>query len=461
MSYKKRFKNLIIRKEAMALSCVLSAALILTGCSANMAEATGGNEYFTDRDRNALIDDNKAVVVTFNGDKADIDYRGMDESVARITTDEKGKVSLNINKEGTFILKGQSPYAEILVDADNTSKVELVLDSVDITDKDGAVIFVKKADKTFINCAVDSVNKISDTGDDYTDETGANAVIYSRDDVVIHGSGKLEVTGNYKNGIVCENDIKILNSDLSIKAKKTAITANDSLRISEGKLTLESGTDGLHVDEGFFYEENSNITVSCEDDAVHATTDLTIGGGELNITKCREGLEGHNILINGGDIMINAIDDTVNAYGEGDEPPCLTVKNGNLTLISEGDCLDSNGAVIIDGGNLILSSSAMDDDGTIDAVGGLILNGGTLVAMGKSKGSEVVSDSSRQNFIYADTEQVIPAETDLRITDSNSTELLSTKAIKDYTSVFFTTGGLKKGTYHVIMGEKDVTTDLK
>ena len=159
--------------------------------------------------------------------------------------------------------------------------------------------------------------------------------------------------------------------------------------------------------------------------------------------------------------MINAIDDTINAYGEGDEPPCLTVKDGNLTLVSEGDCLDSNGAVIIDGGNLILSSSAVDDDGTIDAVGGLILNGGTLVAMGKSKGSEVVSDSSRQNFIYADTEQVIPAESKLRITDGSSNELLSINAIKDYSSVFFTTGGLKKGTYHVIMGENDVTTDLK
>ncbi|MBR6402718.1 MAG: carbohydrate-binding domain-containing protein [Eubacterium sp.] len=450
MSYKKHLRNLMI-----------VATFLLTGCSVNMAEATGGNEYFTDRDRNAVVDENKSAVVNFIGDKADIDYRGLDESTAKVSTGDSGKVSLMINKEGTFILKGNSPYAEIVVDTDNASKVELVLDSVELTNIDGAVLFVKKADKTFINCAADSVNKFSDTGEKYTDETGANAVIYSRDDVVFHGSGKLDVNGGYKYGIVSENDIKILGIELSVQAKKTAITANDSLRISDGKLTLVSGTDGLHVDEGFFYEENSNISVTCEDDAIHATTDLTIGGGELNITRCREGLEGHNVLINGGDIMINAIDDTMNAYGEGDEPPCLTVKDGNLTLLSEGDCLDSNGAVIIDGGNLILSSKAEDDDGTIDALGGLYINGGTLIATGRSKVSEVVNDGSRQNYIYATSDKVIPAGHSLRITDDSSNELLAVSPSEDYSSVFFTTSGMKKGSYHVIMGDDDVVTELK
>jgi hypothetical protein len=58
-----------------------------------------------------------------------------------------------------------------------------------------------------------------------------------------------------------------------------------------------------------------NINIEADDDAVHAEIELTINNWDINITKSYEWLEAQQITINDGNINIVSSDDGINAAG--------------------------------------------------------------------------------------------------------------------------------------------------
>ena len=55
------------------------------------------------------------------------------------------------------------------------------------------------------------------------------------------------------------------------------------------------------------------MTLSSNDDGIHADNTLVISDGTIDIAKCYEGLEAAAISIDGGAISITASDDGINA----------------------------------------------------------------------------------------------------------------------------------------------------
>ena len=62
-----------------------------------------------------------------------------------------GKKDITIDKEGSYILRGELENGSVIIDADKESKISLVLDGVSIHSKDFAAIYVKQADKLVIS----------------------------------------------------------------------------------------------------------------------------------------------------------------------------------------------------------------------------------------------------------------------------------------------------------------------
>lgn len=308
--------------------------------SENSSSATeitylNADDMFTDRDKEVGYDEDTATAITLSDNASSCDSSSVSISDNTIT----------ITDEGTYLLTGSLSDGQVIVDADD-KKVQLVLDSVDINCDTSAALYVKAADKVFVTLASDSENTLNNTNDFVAiDDNNIDAVIFSKDDLTLNGSGTLTVTAKYGHGIVSKDDLVITSGTYQITAAKHALSGQDSVRIADGILTLNAGTDGIHSEntdddtKGFIYIANGDISITADsdgfdaeetlqvdggnievaagDDGLHADGDLIITDGTINVTKSYEGLEGMTVTVEDGDISVVSSDDGINAAGDG------------------------------------------------------------------------------------------------------------------------------------------------
>lgn len=351
------------------------------------ATSTANSDYFTDTDLTDTYDEATASTVSLSGSSAKVSGDGVAVSGSTVT----------ISAAGTYIISGESDGVQILVDAADSDKVQIVLNGVTMTGSD-ALIAVKEADKVVITSTAGSSNTIEDsehTNDDYS------AAIYSKSDLTFNGSGSLTVTGNYNNAIKGSDDVKFTGGTYNITSTvKHAISANDALNIVNSDMTLKAAEDAIHSDNdedtelGNIYIQSGNFVINAGDDAIHASNTLTIDNGTIDIQSCVEGIEGKTVTINDGTIKIVSSDDGINgsdwASTAGDMQMqvgvSVTINGGDITIdMAEGDtdAIDSNGDLTITGGNItITGQSAFDYDGTGTYTGGtLTVNGETVTEL--------------------------------------------------------------------------------
>ena len=294
----------------------------------------------------------------------------------------------SITSAGTYVFTGIASGVTITVEAGDEDKVQLVLDGVSISNKDFPCIYVKNADKVFVT-TTGTENSLFVTGT-FTDDgtTNTDAVIFSKDDLVLNGTGTLNISSS-DNGISCKDDLKITGGTYYISSQSDALEANDSVYIEDGAIVIKTGEDGVHVENdeddtsGSFYMGGGSLTITAGDDAVHATTILQIDGGEINISAA-EGLEATWVQINGGTISITAADDGINgAHKSSAYTPTVEINGGTITIdmgAGDTDAVDSNGNLYINGGTLdITAQSAFDYDGMAEYNGGTIIVNGVQV----------------------------------------------------------------------------------
>jgi hypothetical protein len=94
------------------------------------------------------------------------------------------------------------------------AKVQLVLDGVSITNTDSPAIYVVSADKCFVT-TTDSVSTLTVTGTFAADgDTNIDAVIFSKDDLVLNGTGTLNISST-GNGITSKDDLTVTGGTYS------------------------------------------------------------------------------------------------------------------------------------------------------------------------------------------------------------------------------------------------------
>ena len=295
---------------------------------------------------------------------------------------------ITISTEGVYVLSGSAKNVTVVVDAGDEDKVQLVLDGLCVTNDDSPVIYGKNADKIFVTTAEGSENSLSVTGTFTADgSTNTDAVIFSRDDLVLNGLGSLEISST-DNGISGKDEIKITGGVLRVSAADHGIEANDGIAVADGTITVTSRQkDGLHAEneddsrEGWIYIGGGTLNVSAADDGLHAVSIVRIDGGSIEI-KAAEGIEGTWVQINDGEISISASDDGINGARKSSAyTTCVEINGGSLNItMGQGDTdgIDSNGNLIITGGTISVSGqSAFDYDGTLTHTGGTIIVNGT------------------------------------------------------------------------------------
>lgn len=297
--------------------------------------------------------------------------------------------TLNITEAGIYVISGTAENCTIKVEVDSEEKVQLVLDGVSITNEDFPAIYVVSADKCFITTTEGSVNSLSVTGNFTADgETNTDAVIFSKDDIVLNGLGSLDIYSAYGNGISCKDDLKVTGGTYTINCAKDAVEANDSIAVCGGSFTINTNKDGLHCENdeddsvGSIFIADGSFTISASSDGIQGTTVVQIDGGEFNITSS-EGIEATYIQINGGTINIDASDDGINAARKSSLYTPTIEFNGGYTTVSMGqgdtDAIDANGYIYVNGGTIDVTAPTSSFDYDMGAE----YNGGTIIINGE------------------------------------------------------------------------------
>ena len=308
-----------------------------------------------------------------------------DTSEAQKITVADNKI-IDITDEGVYTINGSAENCTIRVNADDSAKVQLVLDGVDIVNEDFTAIYVLSADKVFIT-TTDSENTLTVSGQFTADgENNTDAVIYSKDDLVLNGTGTLNVTSYYGNGITCKDDMKITGGTYNVKSALDAFEANDTISVYDGNFNITTNKDGFHCEndeaEGSITISDGTFTINGGSDGIQACAVLQIDGGDFNITAA-EGLEATYIVINDGNITIDASDDGINAVTNTNAYETAILFNGGNVNVSMGqgdtDAIDSNGSIYVNGGtiNITAQMSSFDYDRTAE------FNGGTIIVNGQ------------------------------------------------------------------------------
>ena len=439
MSYRR--KKLLVLFCATALSVTTVAGctgknsstdnIVSTETEVNAEETAAQSEtgtfssadMFTERDLAGTYEESGAVYVTLSDD-------GITGETDGVVIDGQ---TVTITEEGTYIFSGTLSEGQIVVDADD-AKVQIVLDNVDITCATNAAVYVKSADKVFVTLAEGSQNTLRNT-DEYVaiDDNNIDAVIFSKSDLTLNGTGSLTIVSAEGHGIVSKDDLKITGGTYDITAAGHALSGKDSVRIADGTFVLTAGKDGIHSEnedneeKGYIYIADGDFTITSDGDGMDAsnivqiedgTFDITAGGGAANSLKTHEsdmpGGPGGGMPQNGerpdGEDMpeMGEKPDGANMPEMGEKPDGanmpqdtttdesgtstkgikadgdMYLKGGTYQIDSADDSIHSNANITIADGTYTLATG---DDG-VHADDALIVNGGTITVTESYEGLE-------------------------------------------------------------------------
>ncbi len=399
----------------------------VTGESISVPQnAVDPSGLFSDRDLAGTYDEN-GTVITFSGSSAQIQGAGAMLSGSTVI----------INREGTYILRGTMDNGMVLVSADSSAKVQLVLDTVSIHSATSAPIYVRNADKTFITLAPGSTNVLSNGGSFVAvDDNNIDAVIFSKDDLTLNGTGRLTVTSPAGHGIVSKNELTIAGGSYAITAASHGLAGQDSICIAGAILQIDAGKDGLQAEhdedaqKGFVYIKDGSLNITCAGDGVSASAFMQLDGGSFTVTagggyvngeehtsndwggpggpggapggRPRSGTAtaaeetatsakgfkaGGVLIVNGGTFTLDTADDTFHSGGD------LTVTGGQITLSSGDDAFHSDATLSITGGTIVIERSYEGLEGLSIAV-----TGGHITVTATDDGMNAAGGSDESGF---------------------------------------------------------------
>lgn len=161
-----------------------------TSSSSSSIVSSTNIEYGLD-DANTDYSGNIITLITMNGNEVAIDGNG-----AAFTNG-----NIEITKSGVYYFNGTLDNGQVIIESNDENTVWLVFDGIDITYESGAPIFVKEAEKTIITLKEGSDNYLKD-GENYVlnEDEEPTATLFSKDDLIINGSGSLNISANYNDG---------------------------------------------------------------------------------------------------------------------------------------------------------------------------------------------------------------------------------------------------------------------
>lgn len=342
----------------------------------------------------------------------DLTYGEGDEKDAHTKEEAMAHTVVHISQPGTYRLNGELSKGQIAVDlgeeaeGDPEAVVTLILNNVDITcDVAPAIIFYN-----VYECGdTDTENASKDID---TTTAGANIVIADGTTNTVNGSYVARI---YK------PDSVVLSKDGTEVEDAKKLHKYDGALYSKMSMNIEGGTDNSGI-----------LNINAENEGLDSELHLTINGGNINIVSGNDG--------------INTNEDGVSV---------TTINNGVLNILvngntGEGDGIDSNGWLVINGGTVITSACADSADAGIDSDMGIHINGGTVISSGHML--DRIEDDG-QNYVVFNFAQMQDDNETIFIKDEDSNVVMEYLPQNSFSVLIFSAPELKEGTYTLWKGD--------
>ena len=436
--------------------------------------------------------DKNALAESVNVDTNDDDYienTTFDKTItvtfsqsgnASVSGDESGIVSINGNdviatnntdQVIKYVLTGET--GDGFFKLYSTKKQAIVLNSVSITNPDGAAINNQSKKRTFIVLNDGTKNYLSDGANysDATDSEDMKGCFFSEGQLIFSGSGYLEVDANCKAGIRSDDYVRTMpkaniwvdaSSGNGIRGNEAVILTGGVVNINvtgtadkgistDGEVRIDGGRTTIFTSGGYEYDSDENDYSACS--GIKADSVININGGELNIKSTGTGGKGLNcddeinindgvvrIITTGkrqkdskgsvspkgikadGKITVSGGQTQVRLEGTGDGTEGIESKSeihieaGTVESYSYDDAINSAGNLYIDGGYVYARSYNND---AIDANKNLYINGGVVIAEGAGQ-PECGLDAAEQYKAYINGGTVIAIGGGMQAIDSSS-----------------------------------------
>lgn len=420
------------------LAILLAGMLVFTGCGQNEGGQSGGEQNGNGQQNVSVEYDGVEIVlsdaeITVDGETIatdedshvyvanDIVYyeSGKDFTYGEGTDADSHSVQeaaehrvVHITKAGTYILSGTLSKGQIAVDLGEDAKkdpnavVTLVLNGVDVTcEVAPAVIFYN-----VYECGDDDADKAIKDVD--TSAAGANVILADGSTNIVRGSYVARI---YK---------------------------PDSVELNDAGTEVEDAKKLHKYDAAFYSCKSMNMNGGPE------------GTGCLMIYAENEGLDSElHLTINGGNITIHSGNDGINTNEDG--VSVTTINGGNLRIqvtgeTGEGDGIDSNGWLVINGGTVIAEACSVSADAGVDSDMGIHVNGGTLIATGHMLDQIENGGQTYAVFRFAQEQK---GGDPISLKNAESVTVMEYQPENNYSILVMSSPDLQEGTYTLWSGE--------
>ena len=333
------------------LACLIVVVLLLSGCRSKEQKIEGtqinlSDNKITVNGQKITSDVTQAVYsandIVFYLAGQDFTYGEGEKQDEHEQSEADAHTVVHITKPGRYVLSGTLSLGQIAIDlgedaeTDPNAVVTLILNNVDITCKVApAIIFYN-----VYECS--NSDEETATKDVDTKNAGANVVIADGTENNINGSYVAKI---YKSYELSEDGKEVVDS------KK--LHKYDGAFYSKKTMNINGGDKGTGI-----------LNIKAENEGLDTELHLTINGGIINITSGNDG--------------INTNEDNVSV---------TTINGGTLNILcdgstGEGDGIDSNGWLVINGGTITAQACSSSGDAGIDSDKGIYINGGKVIASG-------------------------------------------------------------------------------
>ncbi len=217
-------------------------------------------------------------------------------------------------------------------------------------------------------------------------KTKAPSCISADENITIDGGTLLLTsTGSGGKGLSCDGDFVMNGGEVTIKTSGGVFVYQNGVEYPN----YTGNTDRIASD----YKSSAK--------GVKADGNVTINGGNINVTTTGNGSEGIEskavLTINDGTVVVNSLDDGINSSSH------LHINGGNVTVVATGnDGIDSNGNIYIAGGTILAFGAgsvecgldANDEQGYT-----VVISGGEVLAVGGNNSVPSASSGSTQPYV--------------------------------------------------------------
>ena len=328
-----------------------------------------------------------------------------------------------------------------------------------VVGKDDVVITSGTYNVTAVSHSFDGKDSIRVAGGTFNLSTGKDG---------LHSENKDDPAKGY---------IYVKDGDFTIAAESDGMSAASLLRIDGGRINVTESHEGLEAKDIIL--NDGDIQIVAADDGVNATDKSTAGdkgkedpdgNGERQEPpdfKPGEGFDKNNGTDSSeagdsldGKKMQGGSDGKKmpGGPGVGDDVQDVSVviNGGTLVIDAEGDGIDSNGILTVNGGTVYIAGPSRGGNGAFDYGKEAVITGGTVIAAGDGGMAESFGEESTQESVLVNVEDQTDGG-DIILRDDSGNELIRWNVAKGFNSVVVSCPQMLKGEKYTLITGKDST----